>query len=75
MEEQAENTANVVPEKLMDDVEEVIEIPELMEVESGSKKELDIVCKKLDLDIKNYQGFSNNTSSIIRAGTPWRHIG
>jgi len=22
---------------------------------------LDIVCKKLDLDIKNYQGFSNNT--------------
>jgi len=36
-------------------------IPELMEVESGTKKELDILCKKLDLNIKNYQGFSNNT--------------
>ena len=36
-------------------------IPELMEVESLQKKELDILCKKLDLDIKNYQGFSNNT--------------
>jgi len=36
-------------------------IPELMEVESLQKKELDILCKKLDLDIKKYQGFSNNT--------------
>jgi adenylate cyclase class IV len=35
-------------------------IPELMEVESIKKKELDDICKKLDLDIKNYQGFSNN---------------
>ena len=36
-------------------------IPELMEVESLQKKELDILCKKLNLNIKNYQGFSNNT--------------
>jgi adenylate cyclase class IV len=36
-------------------------IPELMEVESSTKKELDILCKKLDLNISNYQGFSNNT--------------
>jgi adenylate cyclase class IV len=35
-------------------------IPELMEVESSTKKELDILCKKLDLNISNYQGFSNN---------------
>lgn len=35
-------------------------IPELMEVESSTKKELDILCKKLDLNILNYQGFSNN---------------
>lgn len=35
-------------------------IPELMEVESLQKKELDILCKKLGLNIKNYQGFSNN---------------
>jgi hypothetical protein len=35
-------------------------IPELMEVESSTKKELDILCKKLDLNINNYQGFSNN---------------
>jgi predicted adenylyl cyclase CyaB len=35
-------------------------IPEIMEVESSTKKELDILCKKLDLNIKNYQGFSNN---------------
>jgi hypothetical protein len=34
-------------------------IPELMEVESSTKKELDILCKKLDLNISNYQGFSN----------------
>jgi len=36
-------------------------IPELMEVESKTKKELDILCKKLDLNITNYSGFSNNT--------------
>ena len=35
-------------------------IPELMEVESSTKKELDILCKKLDLNVSNYQGFSNN---------------
>jgi adenylate cyclase class IV len=35
-------------------------IPELMEVESSTKKELDILCKKLELSINNYQGFSNN---------------
>jgi adenylate cyclase class IV len=35
-------------------------IPELMEVESSTKKELDILCKKLELNINNYQGFSNN---------------
>ena len=35
-------------------------IPELMEVESLQKKELDILCKKMDLNISNYQGFSNN---------------
>jgi adenylate cyclase class IV len=35
-------------------------IPELMEVESNTKKELDILCKKLELNINNYQGFSNN---------------
>jgi len=39
-------------------------IPELMEVESGTKKELDILCKKLDLNITNYQGFSNNKMYI-----------
>jgi adenylate cyclase class IV len=36
-------------------------IPELMEVESSSKKELDDLCKKLELNIKSYTGFSNNT--------------
>jgi adenylate cyclase class IV len=35
-------------------------IPELMEVESLKKNELDTLCKKLNLDIKSYQGFSNN---------------
>jgi adenylate cyclase class IV len=35
-------------------------IPELMEVESTKKKELDDLCKKLELNIKNYQGYSNN---------------
>jgi predicted adenylyl cyclase CyaB len=35
-------------------------IPELMEVESLKKKELDILCKKLDLNINNYEGFGNN---------------
>jgi hypothetical protein len=39
-------------------------IPELMEVESSSKKELDILCKKLDLNINNYQGFSNNNTYL-----------
>ena len=39
-------------------------IPELMEVESISKKELDILCKKLDLNINNYQGFSNNNTYL-----------
>jgi len=39
-------------------------IPELMEVESSTKKELDILCKKLDLNITNYKGFSNNTMYI-----------
>ena len=39
-------------------------IPELMEVESISKKELDIICKKLDLNINNYQGFSNNNTYL-----------
>jgi adenylate cyclase class IV len=36
-------------------------IPELMEVESSSKKELDDLCKKLELNIKSYNGFSNNS--------------
>ena len=36
-------------------------IPELMEVESSTKKELDILCKKLELNITNYQGFANST--------------
>lgn len=35
-------------------------IPELMEVESLKKTELDYLCKKLELNISNYQGFSNN---------------
>lgn len=39
-------------------------IPELMEIESISKKELDILCKKLDLNINNYQGFSNNKTYL-----------
>jgi adenylate cyclase class IV len=39
-------------------------IPELMEVESSTKKELDDLCKKLDLSIKNYQGFSNNKTYL-----------
>jgi adenylate cyclase class IV len=39
-------------------------IPELMEVESSTKKELDIVCKKLELDMNNYQGFSNNETYL-----------
>ena len=36
-------------------------IPELMEVESSTKKELDILCKKLELNITNYKGFANST--------------
>jgi adenylate cyclase class IV len=39
-------------------------IPELMEIESISKKELDILCKKFDLNINNYQGFSNNKTYL-----------
>ena len=39
-------------------------IPELMEVESHQKKELDDLCKKLGLDINNYQGFSNNKTYL-----------
>ena len=39
-------------------------IPELMEVESKTKKELDTLCKKLDLNIANYQGFSNNKTYL-----------
>jgi adenylate cyclase class IV len=39
-------------------------IPELMEVESLKKKELDDLCKKLELNIKNYQGFSNNKTYL-----------
>ena len=31
-----------------------------MEIESTLKKELDILCKKLDLNINNYEGFGNN---------------
>lgn len=37
-------------------------IPELMEVESSSKKELDILCKKLELNITNYKGFANSVT-------------
>lgn len=36
-------------------------IPELMEVESSTKKELEILCKKLELNITNYKGFANST--------------
>jgi len=39
-------------------------IPELMEVESSTKKELDIVCKKLDLDESNLQTIKNSDTYL-----------